>query len=215
MDWSACDIRQDSGASRSLINLASFHNMQQINYTPNFRGVYLDLIFSSIPDFAVFPAQDVLIPEDAHHPALSILLSLEKAPFSANRSFVVPIFKSGDRKNVRNYRPIVIQSAIAKLYENIILDHLYFHLRKCISLEQHGFLQSRSTISNLLEFQEYVMSAFGNSSQVDCVYLDLSKAFDRVNHHLLISKLEGYGVRGSLLRWLEKLPERQISYRQI
>ncbi|KAG8255656.1 hypothetical protein J6590_087572 [Homalodisca vitripennis] len=45
MDWSACDMRHDSEASRSLINLASFHNLQQMNYTSNFRGVYLDLVF--------------------------------------------------------------------------------------------------------------------------------------------------------------------------
>lgn len=123
-------------------------------------------------------------------------------PSCLKTGFVVPIFKSGNRDNIRNYRPIVIQSSIAKIYESIILDHLYFQLRVCISPEQHGFLHHRSTITNLLHFQDFILSAFMDSCQVDCIYLDLSKAFDKVNHRLLIAKLQGYGVNGALLEWL-------------
>lgn len=123
-------------------------------------------------------------------------------PTVLKKGFVVPVFKSGDRSSVANYRPIVIQSALAKVYESLILDHLYNYLRKYLVLNQHGFLRGRSPITNLLTFQEYVISAFRNSSQVDCVYLDYSKAFDKVHHSLLIAKLAGYGIGGSLLKWL-------------
>lgn len=140
-------------------------------------------------------------------PHLAILFSHMLAngifPSCLKQGYVVPVFKSGDRNNVKNYRPIVIQSSIAKVYESIVLDYLYFNLRKCIYPQQHGFLCSRSTISNLLEFQDYLLSSFEDSSQVDCVYLDLSKAFDRVNHKLLIAKLAGYGVGGPLLSWID------------
>ncbi|XP_054287517.1 uncharacterized protein LOC129003249 [Macrosteles quadrilineatus] len=126
-------------------------------------------------------------------------------------SYVVPIFKSGSRCNAKNYRPIVIQPTIAKVFESIVLEHLYFNLKKYIAPEQHGFLDGKSTITNLLCFQEFVMSAFGRSSQVDCVYLDFSKAFDRVQHRLLVAKLAAYGVGGSLLRWVESyLKERYL-----
>ncbi|XP_046674794.1 uncharacterized protein LOC124363582 [Homalodisca vitripennis] len=136
------------------------------------------------------------VPVLAPHLAIwfSSLLSLGIFPSALKRGFVVPIFKSGDRSNVKNYRPIVILSAVAKVYESIVLDYLYFHFRKCISSSQHGFLRSRSTVTNLMEFQEYVMAAFGNAHQVDCVYLDLSKVFDKVNHNMLVAKLAGYGV---------------------
>ncbi|XP_046683544.1 uncharacterized protein LOC124369561 [Homalodisca vitripennis] len=102
----------------------------------------------------------------------------------------------------QNYRPIVILSAVVKVYESIVLDYLYFHLPKCISSSQHGFLRSRSTVTNLMEFQEYVMAAFGNAHQVDCVYLDLPKAFDKVNHNMLVAKLAGYGVGAPCLSGL-------------
>lgn len=109
---------------------------------------------------------------------------------------VVPFFKSGHRSNVLNYRPIIIQPTITKIYEIIILDHLYFQLRVCISLEQHGLFHNRSTITILLHFWDYLLSDFLDSCQVDCTYLDFSKAFDKVNHCLLIAKLQWYGVSG-------------------
>ncbi|XP_046675695.1 uncharacterized protein LOC124364323 [Homalodisca vitripennis] len=117
----------------------------------------------------------------------NLLLASGTFPSVLRRGFVVPIFKSGDCCNITNFRPIVIQSALAKVFEALVLDHLYFYLRKFISDSQHGFLRNRSTITNLLVFQEYVMAAFVDSCQVDCIYLDCSKAFDRVHHGLLIA----------------------------
>ncbi|XP_046662984.1 uncharacterized protein LOC124355874 [Homalodisca vitripennis] len=277
MDWGELDSFEGDSSSSYLSNLASTHNLSQINKICNHRGVYLDLIFSSTPTTAVIRPDDLLVAEDTHHPALSCsillqnssassnnqvpspvfdlagtspsqnvsslprtfnsnlprltlirelvlmlflpcvlkycapvlpphlaiwfssLLSLGIFPLALKRGFVVPIFKSGDRSNVKNYRPIFILSAVAKMYESIVLDYLYFNLRKCISSSQHGFLCSRSTVTNLMEFQEYVMAAFGNAHQVDCVYLDLSKGFDKVNHNMHVAKLARYGVGASCL----------------
>lgn len=114
------------------------------------------------------------------------------------------VWKSGERCDVQNYRQITILTAIAKVFEIIVLDHSYFHLRKCIPPEQHVFLRNRSTITNLLEFQNFEMSAYiYGLLPVWLCYLDFAKEFDKVNHCLLITKLEAYGMRGSLLRSLE------------
>lgn len=139
------------------------------------------------------------------HLAILFNMSLMSGTFpsSLKRGYVVPIYKSGERNNVKNYRPIVIQSTIAKIFESLVLDYLHFHLKNFLSNNQHGFLHGRSTVSNLLVFQEYVMSAFLHHKQVDCLYLDFSKAFDRVHHQLIIAKLSGYGVQGLLLSWLD------------
>jgi hypothetical protein len=139
------------------------------------------------------------------------LLSSGIFPSVLKQGFVVPVFKSGDRGNVMHYRPIVIQSALAKVYESLVLDYLYPYLRKYIVSNQHGFLRGCSTVTNLLTFHEYVTSAFINSRQVDCIYLDYSKAFDKVHHGLLVAKLAGYGIGGHLLKWLESyLQDREL-----
>ena len=113
-------------------------------------------------------------------------------PAILKRGFVIPIFKSGDRSYVRNYRPIVIQSTLAKVFEQLVLDHLQFYFKKFIPDEQHGFMRGRSTVTNLLQFYEFVTSAFTDSSQVDCIYIDFAKAFDKVHFLLLIAKMAGY-----------------------
>lgn len=117
---------------------------------------------------------------------------------------VVPIFKSGDKACCSNYRPISILSCLGKLFESIVYDTLYYHIHPHISPKQHGFVRNRSTTSNLLEYKNYICRSFDKKLQVDCIYTDFAKAFDKVNHNILISKLSlYYGIHGSLLRWLK------------
>ncbi|XP_073984063.1 uncharacterized protein [Rhodnius prolixus] len=122
-------------------------------------------------------------------------------PDMLKTSFVVPIYKSGDKRDVTNYRPICIQSAIAKIFEKSVIDILRPLLDNLILSEQHGFHSGRSTLTNLLLFEDYLRRALVTAKQVDAVYLDFAKAFDRVNHSKLIHKLSHCGIHGSLLDW--------------
>ena len=115
---------------------------------------------------------------------------------------VIPVYKSGDRSSCTNYRPISILSCFAKLFESLIYAPLYDHLSKFISCRQHGFVKRRSTLSNLLEFKNYLCHVFASGGQTDAIYFDFSKAFDKVNHSILCHKLAFYGVHGCLLRWV-------------
>jgi hypothetical protein len=123
-------------------------------------------------------------------------------PTKWKHSFLVPIFKSGDKQDVTNYRPICIQSSIPKLLEKVILNKISSSIYNIISPLQHGFMPSRSTQTNLVVYEEYVIRAFSERRQVDSIYTDFSKAFDRVKHHILIKKLTGMGICGSLLAWI-------------
>lgn len=123
-------------------------------------------------------------------------------PTSLKIGFIIPLHKSNDPCNIRNYRPITILPAIGKVLEGIVVDRLIPFLSKVIHPSQHGFVRGKSTISNLLLFQEYVLSAFRRNEQVDAVYIDMAKAFDKVDHAILISKLKGYGVADPLLSWI-------------
>ena len=68
---------------------------------------------------------------------------------------------------------------------------------------QHGFLKGRSVLSNLLVYSDFLFEAFKVGSQVDSVYIDFTKAFDTVNHRLLLQKVWNAGIRGTLHRWLQ------------
>jgi hypothetical protein len=130
-------------------------------------------------------------------------------PMKWKTAHIVPVFKSGERELCENYRPISILSCCAKLFESLVYDVLYHHVRPYIAPNQHGFVKNKSTTSNLLEYKSYLCIAFAGRGQVDSIYADFSKAFDRVNHALLGRKLEAFGVCGSLLRWIESYLNRR------
>lgn len=124
-------------------------------------------------------------------------------PTEWKHSFIVPIFKNGERSSCANYRGISLLSAIPKLFEKLVCVHLESALGSLLNPSQHGFRTGRSTTTNLTIFVDYVLNGMANGGQVDAVYTDFSKAFDKVNHHLLLNKLRLKGVSGVLLQWIE------------
>ncbi|KAG7309384.1 hypothetical protein JYU34_005343 [Plutella xylostella] len=123
-------------------------------------------------------------------------------PHSWKLAHIIPIHKSGDKSNCENYRPISILSCMAKLFESLVYKYLFNHLQPLISDKQHGFVKGKSTISNLLEYKNYLCQSFAVRGQVDSIYTDFSKAFDKVSHSLLVHKVMEYGIHGSLHRWI-------------
>jgi hypothetical protein len=134
-------------------------------------------------------------------PLFNNLLKLGVFPDSLKTSFVVPIFKSGDRGNVKNFRPVVIQPTLGKVFESLVLDHITFTFKSIMNTRQHGFSRGRSIATNLTLYEHYIHSSFRLGKQVDSIYIDFSKAFDKVSHQHLLAKLQAYGILGSLLRW--------------
>jgi hypothetical protein len=118
------------------------------------------------------------------------------------RCFVVPILKSGDKHDITNYRPISKLCSIAKLFEKIIYDKIFPLLRPFVIDQQHGFVSRRSTETNLNEFVHRIATAMDQGFQIDVIYTDYSKAFDKISHSLLVQKLYEIGIHGDLLRWL-------------
>lgn len=110
-------------------------------------------------------------------------------PQSWKRSFITPIPKKGDTKEVSNYRGIAQQSVIAKIFDHLLTSKLRKHLSQVIPESQHGFMPCKSTITNLMEMNVSIFDAFDNGEQLDVVYFDFSKAFDRVDHSILAVKL--------------------------
>ena len=94
---------------------------------------------------------------------------------------------------------------ISKVLERCVLsDHIRDHLLQLINDSQHGFFPGKSCTTQLLEVLDYIGSLLDGGKKTDVVYMDMSKAFDKVHHKYLISKLRNvYGISGKLLRWFE------------
>ncbi len=109
---------------------------------------------------------------------------------------ITPIFKSGDKSSVTNYRPISLLCCISKVFEQLIYNSIITSITASISSTQFGFLKHRSTTQQLIIFLTSLMESFNCKSQTDFIYFDIRKAFDSVSHSILQSKLYGIGIVG-------------------
>ena len=119
---------------------------------------------------------------------------------------ITPVFKKGSKAIAQNYRPISLTSHIIKTFERIIRNKIVDHLERnhIICKHQHGFRKGRSCLTQLIKHIDIILKNFLNGNDTDSIYLDFSKAFDKVVHHILINKLHSYGIRGKLLSWIKE-----------
>ena len=118
-------------------------------------------------------------------------------------SKIVPLFKSGCKHTVSNYRPISLIPSISKVIEKLIFIRLTNFLDKHAILSdfQYGFRQFLSTELAILDLVQYINSNIEAKLFTIGIFIDLQKAFDSLDHRILIMKLENYGIRGIALQW--------------
>jgi Reverse transcriptase (RNA-dependent DNA polymerase) len=116
-------------------------------------------------------------------------------------SFITPIFKDRKRNEVSNYRGIAILSIIPKRFKLLVYRVLYNDLKKMITSNQHGFMKHWSTVTNLMEYTSFILKSIEQGVQVDSIYTDFSKAFDKMKHLLLLDEL-AKGTERSNCFWL-------------
>ena len=128
-------------------------------------------------------------------------------------SKVSPIYKNkGSELDVSNYRPISLLSNIDKIFEKLVHERLmnYLTQEKILYNRQFGFRKKHSTIHNLIALSEEVRENLDKGNYTYAVFLDLQKAFDSVDHDILIKKLYCYGIRGIFSDWIKSfLTERK------
>ena len=133
----------------------------------------------------------------------NISLSSGIFPDKWKPSYTVPIFKTGNRNNIENYRGIAILSTFGKLFESLVTTFLTYHISSFISSNQHDFMKGRSTCTNLIEFVNFSVGKIEEGAQIDVIYTDICKAFDSLIHSMLIIKLNNIGIHSSMLAWIQ------------
>ena len=116
---------------------------------------------------------------------------------------IIPFFKKEDKLDCNNYRPISLLPNISKLFEKLIHNRLskFLEENNCLFSKQFGFRNKHSTTHALIDITETVRKALDNNEFACGVFLDFQKAFDTVNHEILLKKLSHYGVRGHAQKW--------------
>ena len=118
---------------------------------------------------------------------------------------VVPLYKSKEHCLENNYRPVSLLTTISKILEKIMYNRVYSFLQATgqIYNNQYGFQANHSCEHAVGQVIGSVVKGLENHHYVACVLLDLSKAFDTIDHEILLQKLELYGIRGQSLSWFE------------
>ena len=118
---------------------------------------------------------------------------------------VHPLHKGGSTLDPNNFRPISLLSIFDKIIEKLMHKRLYefLEVNNILFENQFGFRKNNSTVYALMEITEKIKESIDNNKLGCGIFIDLKKAFDTVNHKILLSKLEHYGIRGNLLSWFE------------
>ena len=139
-------------------------------------------------------------------------LSTGICPDITKISKVIPIHKKDSKLEIVNYRPISLLSNINKILEKLMFNRLYsfLELHNCIYDLQFGFREKHSTNHALMSMVQQIRDAMDEGNTAIGVFVDFQKAFDTVNHNILIRKLEHYGIRGTPKNWFKSyLTERK------
>ena len=121
-------------------------------------------------------------------------------------SLIPPIHKGGSKSEPANYRPVALTSHIIKVLEKVVRNKLVDFLESNghMNDNQHGFRSGRSCLTQLLKHHDQIISLMEQHQNVDVVYLDFSKAFDKVDHNIVLAKAHNMGVQGKLLDWIRE-----------
>ena len=126
-------------------------------------------------------------------------------PELLKKAFVIPIFKNGSKAEPANYRPVSLTSHLIKTFERVLVKALvgFLEFKGLMDKNQHGSRSGRSTMSQLLLHHNRLLEALENGENIDSIYLDFAKAFDKIDHDLLLRKLKSLGVKGKLGMWIQ------------
>lgn len=130
---------------------------------------------------------------------------------------IKPIYKKGNKNDINNYRPIALASIFSKIFEKVIYESLYNYLEKynIFADEQLGFRKKKTINMAIHKLISRVVTQMDKRKHICAIFMDMTKAFDYVDHSLLIRKLSAYGIRGSVLKLFESYLSDREQYTEL
>lgn len=154
-----------------------------------------------IPSRFVKDSASIIAGPISHIVNLSVIQGV--VPDDLKSARVVPLYKKNDKTDVGNYRPVSILSIVSKVFERVIYDQLeeYLVQNSLLYEYQSGFRQGFSTDTCLIHLTDYIRFQMDKGHYVGMVLIDLQKAFDTVNHSILLNKLKAMGLNEMSINW--------------
>ena len=202
--------KADTEKCKSFVNKVQDAELSYFAFTPNDISEAIKELdpYSAAPDGDI-PAKIICDCRDSLSLPLWMLwkrsLDTGVIPTDLKLQYITPIYKKGNRTEAVNYRPVSLTSHIIKIFERVVRKHLVKHLEdnNILPDSQHGFRKGRSCLTQLIEHVDSVLKALNDGSEVDVIYLDYSKAFDKVDHEILLLKIRQYGIKGPIYDWIK------------
>ena len=165
-------------------------------------------INSSGPDFSIPAPVLKNCKNDLAVPLLAMWTESLKCglvPSFYKKQVIAPVFKKGSRANAENYRPISLTAHEVKVFERVLRNRIvdYLEANSLLSCKQHGFRKGKSCLTQLLNHYDKILSSLLRNDGTDTIFLDFSKAFDKVDHQILLQKVKNLGICGSVYAWIE------------
>jgi hypothetical protein len=163
-------------------------NLLKNSFSPGGHDVIPPTILKKVSHAISFPLSTFI----------NSFISLGLFPTILKHAKIIPVFKKGDKENISNYRPISLLSSFSKVFERVLHNRLLSFIDAYGLLEdsQYGFVRKRSTSDALLNVVTFIQQQLNNSKMCIALLIDLRKAFDTVDHKILIHKLHNLGIRG-------------------
>ena len=130
---------------------------------------------------------------------------------------VIALHKGGPKDELSNYRPISLLPTLSKIFERFVYDQLYYFLEKfnILTPKQFGFRKGKSTVQAVMDQLKFVYDNLDLGNTVVSIFMDFSKAFDCLDHTILLEKLSSYGIRGLALKWFESYLSDRLQYTNV